>query len=206
MKMSTATSLVLKCPFCGATKEVVKPNPEITPGGILWSDGVYEDPMIPQPSPVQHCPECGGYYLLDEAESHECDHETDALGRVSLLDTKYIYLQYKEVELTEEQRTILYMTIIRAFNDEFRMYPDSVFLEGAGLSRIDRIRGELLTFKNVDIILKGELLRERRRYGESIAMLEKAKKEQPEKSWIIDQIIEQAKNHNDKVFQLRMAK
>ena len=203
--MLTVKSLVLKCPFCGATKEVVKPNPEITPGGTLWSDGVYEDPKIPQPSPVQHCPECGRYYLLDEAESHECDHETDALGRVSLSDTKYIYLQYKEVELTEEQRTILYMTIIRAFNDEFRRYPDSVFLEGVGLSRIDRIRGELLTFENVDIILKGELLRERRRYDESIAMLEKAKKEQPDKGRIIDQIIEQAKNHNHKVFKLRMA-
>ena len=99
----------------------------------------------------------------------------------------------------------MYMTIIRAFNDEFRMYPDSVFLEGVGLSRIDRIRGELLTFENVDIILKGELLRERRRYDESIALLEEAKKEQPDKGWIIDQIIEQAKNHNYKVFKLRMA-
>ena len=41
---------LLKCPFCGTDKEVTNPNPENIVGGILWSDGVYENASAPAPS------------------------------------------------------------------------------------------------------------------------------------------------------------
>lgn len=203
--MLTVKSLVLKCPFCGTTKEVVKPNAEPAPGGTLWSDRVYEDPVVPTPSPIQKCPNCGDYYYLDEAESVESDHESDETGNLSLKDTMPVYRQFKEAEMSQEQRKVMYLTIIRAFNDEYREHPGAVFYEGVGLYVIDKISKELINFENVDIVLKGELLREVRYYDESIALLEKAKIEQPEKGWMIDQIIEQAKNRNYKVFELRIA-
>lgn len=196
-------SIALKCPFCGATKEVVKPSSEKTSGGILWSDGVYEDPAAPTPSPVQICPSCGDYYFLDEAESVESDHETDETGMLSLRDTTRAYNQFKEPEMTKEQIKVMYLTLIRTFNNEYRKHPQAVFYEGYGLYVIDKISKELINFENVDIVLKGELLREVRYYDESIEMLERAIKDYPEKDWMIDQIIEQAKNHNYKVFPFR---
>jgi len=196
-------SLVLKCPFCGATKKVVKPNSEKTPEGILWSDGLYEDASAPVPWPIQRCPECGNYYFMDEVESHESDHVTDETGRPSLRDTMYIYQQFQKSKMTKDQIKVLYLTIIRAFNNEYREYPQAVFYEGYGLYIVDKISKELVTFDNVDVILKGELLREVRHYDESIALLEQTKEDHPEKGWMIDQIIEQAKNRNYKVFPLQ---
>lgn len=196
-------SLVLKCPFCGATKEVVKPNAKPTSGGISWSDGMYEDPAAPAPSPIQKCPRCGDYYFMDEVECCESDHETAETGRLSLKDTTPAERQYRGANLTNDQKKTLYLTIIRAFNDEYRKYPGACFLEGGGLYMIDQITRQLLTFKNVDNVMKGELLRELRSYDQSVLLLEEAKKEQLEKTQIIDQIIEQAKNRNYKVFPLR---
>lgn len=53
---------------------------------------------------------------------------------------------------------------------------------------------------------KGELLRELDRFDESVEMLEKAREEQPDMGWLIDQIQEHAKNHDWKIFEITNVK
>lgn len=201
--MLTVKSLVLEYPSSVQFKEVLKLMKEAHSGVTLWSDAKAEDPMSIKPSPIQKCPEYENYYFIDHLNSCEQGSESSKPKEFYLGYAIRAYRQF-DGSWTEEQKRILYVEFLHAFNDEFREYPQCEILEGSVLPMIRNVREELLTFDEVDDILKGELLRELRRFDESVEWLEKVKQTQPEMSWLIDQIIEQAKNHNRKVFQIRI--
>lgn len=66
--MLIGNATMLKCPYCGATKEVVNLLTGNTFGGKNWSDTKDEFPMLPTLSPIQWCPESDQYYFLHQAE------------------------------------------------------------------------------------------------------------------------------------------
>ena len=201
--MLTVKSRVLEYPSSVQFKEVLKLMKEAHSGVTLWSDAKAEDPMSIKPSPIQASPNYDHFFFINPLDYSQDDVGSDKLVEFNLSCAIHSHRQL-ERSLTDEQKRILYVEFLHAFHDMFREYPQGEILEGSVLYTIRVIREELLTFDEVDDILKGELLRELRRFDESVEWLEKVKQTQPEMSWLIDQIIEQAKNHNRKVFQIKM--
>ncbi len=199
--MLYVTSLVLDYPACVSFKEVLKRLAESGSDGKLWSDAKGEVPMLTKLSPIQKRSKFGNYYFQGEMDCGKSDCESDGFNKFDWSDLMGADRELGKL-LTEEQKKVSYPMLLHVYNDMFREYPGGVVLEGTILSVIRNIREELLQFDEVDTILKGELLRELRRFDASMEMLEKARTEQPDMGWLIDQIVEQAKNHNRKVFEI----
>ena len=199
--MLYVTSLVLDYPACVSFKKVLKRLAESGSDGKLWSDAKGEVPMLTKLSPIQKRSKYGNYYFQGEMDCVKSDCESDGFNKFDWSDLMGADRELGKL-LTEEQKKVSYPMLLHVYNDMFREYPGGVVLEGTILSVIRNIREELLQFDEVDTILKGELLRELRRFDASVEMLEKARTEQPDMGWLIDQIVEQAKNHNRKVFEI----
>lgn len=199
--MLYVTSLILDYPACVSFKEVLKRLAESGSDGKLWSDAKGEVPMLTKLSPIQKRSKVGIYYFMDEMDCGKDDCESGELEKFDWSDLMDADRELGKL-LTEEQKRVSYPMLLHVYNDMFREYPDGIVLEGFILSVIRNIREELLKFDEVDTILKGELLRELRRFDASVEMLEKARTEQPDMGWLIDQIVEQAKKHNRNVFEI----
>lgn len=196
--MLYVNSLVLDYPACVSFKEVLKRLAESGSDGKLWSDAKGEVPMLTKFTPIQRCPKYRNYYFMDEVHCSKVDGETDKPEKFDWSDL--IDADRKlGIFLTEEQKRVSYPMFLHVYNDFFRENPGGAVLEGVILSTIRNIREALLTFDEVDTILKGELLRELEYFDESVEMLEKARVEQPDMGWLIDQIEEHAKNRDPKV-------
>ena len=63
----------LTCPYCGGHKGILSLSSGNTFNLTYWSDGKWEYPMLPSPSPIQYCPHCGKYYYYDDAEKSMVD-------------------------------------------------------------------------------------------------------------------------------------
>lgn len=199
--MLYVNSLVLDYPACVSFKEVLKRLAENGSDGKLWSDAKGEVPMLTRPSPIQSRSNYCDYYFPDEMDCAKGDCESDELRKFGWPDFVHADRELRR-SLTEEQKRVSFPMLLHVFNDYFREHPTGEVLEGFILLTIKIIMEELLTYGEVDTILKGELLRELGRYDESVEMLEKARAEQPDMEWLIDQILEHAKNHDWKVFEI----
>lgn len=200
--MLTVKSLILDYPSSVRFKDALKMMTGHTKEWQLWSDAKLEDPMSTKPSPIQTGPKYDKYFFIDQTDCRElCESDKHEIFDIGMAIRAYRQLLGSA---TEEQKRVLYVEFLHAYNDDFREHPQGEILEGFVLMMIRNTREELLKLNEVDDILKGELLRELRRFDESVEWLEKVKQTQPEMSWLIDQIIEQAKNHNRKVFQIRI--
>ena len=65
--------VMLTCPLCGGHKYIQCLASGNTLGGRLWSDTKTYYPMLRQPSPVQRCSHCGGYYFFGNGKPQEVD-------------------------------------------------------------------------------------------------------------------------------------
>lgn len=82
----------------------------------------------------------------------------------------------------------------------FREYPECATEEESAMGIIRGVMEGLMTFDNVEPIMKGELLRELGRFDEAIELLEKIREDCPDMNWVTDKIIEHAENHDKRVF------
>lgn len=203
--MLYVNSLVLDYPACVSFKEVIKRLAESGSDGKLWSDAKGELPMLTKLSPIQSRSKHHDYYFPDEKDGGNVDCESDELQKFGWPDFVFSDRELKGT-LTEEQKRVSYPMLLHVYNDFYREHPTGEVLEGFIMWTIKIIREALLTFDEVDTILKGELLRELDRFDESVEMLEKAREEQPDMGWLIDQIQEHAKNHDWKIFEITNVK
>ena len=111
---------IIKCPFCGAKKELMTLLSGNTFRARYWSDGKRIAEMLPQVSPVQKCPECGKYYfefLQPYEYGEDCSFN---LGEMSYREWKEAYLQFLIDKDHEDLMQSVKFLLIQAYNDSFR--------------------------------------------------------------------------------------
>ena len=201
--MIPGKALVLECPFCGAKKELISLESGNTFGGKLWSDTKCEYPMLPEPSPIQKCPECGKFYFIDQATSSEGDDWSFEKGELSFEELKQAKCQFEDsfdINSKPGYKNLLYITMLYAYNDAFTRPDSSLEASQDDILCFTEIADELLKSNDIDLILKGELLRELGRFDESVEHLRVLQRDIPDMRWVIDPIIDHALQKDRKPF------
>jgi len=120
--MIPGNALVLECPFCGAKKSLISIASGNTCGGKLWSDTKAEYPMLPEPSPIQKCPECGKFYFINQAKSSIGDTCSFEEGELSFEELKQAKRQFEDsfdINSKLDYKILLYIRLLYAYNDTY---------------------------------------------------------------------------------------
>lgn len=112
-------SKIVKCPYCGAKKELLSLVSGNTIGATQWSDGKMVAPMLPRVSPVQKCAQCGKYYLEYKQESESGQLESDETGQLSYKEWKEAYQQFSaDISDEKKEQKGFFNGIIQQFHPE----------------------------------------------------------------------------------------
>lgn len=113
---------ILTCPHCGKKKQVLSLASGNTAWMRYWSDNKKYYPYLPQPSFIQKCPYCGGYFLLSRQKNEEYAKDGFCLneGRLTYTELKEAYRNLSnESETTKEERLEVLFYLLWGFNDKF---------------------------------------------------------------------------------------
>lgn len=95
--MLPSNARIISCPHCGGEKEIMSLMSGNTIGAEYWSDAKQIAPMLPEPSPVQKCPQCGNYYFMPSyKETKESDSYGGEWGLLTYHEWKEAYQQFCE--------------------------------------------------------------------------------------------------------------
>jgi hypothetical protein len=174
--MMPSNARLLTCPACGGKKKILSLASGNTFDGEVWSDLKKIYPMLPEPSFVQKCPECGNYYLLSRQKTVEYDKEFSfEKGELSYSELKAAYEQFKSsIDLDTKEELEILMMIVHAHNDLY--YRDFGVRNESKESREEfrkyvMLLIEMLTESNQQLY-KAELYREICEFGNSLKTLE----------------------------------
>ena len=120
--MNPGNPRILTCPHCGKMKQVLSLVSGNTCGMRMWTDIKREYPMLPQPSFVQKCPHCGGYFLLSRQKGEKYGNGLFCLneGRLTYIELKDAYKNLSsELKLKKEKKMEILYYLLWGFNDKF---------------------------------------------------------------------------------------
>jgi hypothetical protein len=113
-------SLIYTCPHCGRKKSLLELVSGNTFGSTLWSDNKMIAPMLPTPSYVQYCPECGRYFTLGGLEPEHSDDRSSELGELTYEQMKEALAQMNGQGFCDETDELnVRIRFIQSYNDEF---------------------------------------------------------------------------------------
>lgn len=119
--MLPASPQIVKCPFCGAEKELLSLMSGNTFGARYWSDNKRDAPMLPQVSFVQKCPKCSKYYILSRQKPRYADEGYSfELGTLSFSEMKDAFIQLSNEgfdDIAEECK--VRVLLLHTYNDCF---------------------------------------------------------------------------------------
>lgn len=193
---------VLKCPFCGGEKEVMALMSGNTCGGQSWSDVKTDYPMLPRVSPIQKCPICGKYYFTKEADRRKSENYVFEKGDLTYEQLKEAAIQFGDV-LSEPDKIILNVLLLWAYNDNYNR--EDVGLTVAPEDEKKYVRAvldELIASEGTDEIVRAEYLRERGRFDEALAILDKCCPEEDYLRGIVERMKTYAKEKNTIAFKI----
>ena len=164
-------AIVVTCPFCGAEKELLSLRSGNTFRATVWSDAKQLTPMLPTVSCVQKCLNCGKYFLWYKVKRKRGLCESFETGNLSYHEWKRAYLQFKkDSSLAIEDKRLVYMGLIQAFNDQYYRGPSPLYYmeetipEPEGCKFFVDVVKELINFNTWssprEVLLKAELYRE----------------------------------------------
>lgn len=196
--MLPGPAIVLSCPFCGGTKEVMSLESGNTIGMSLWSDTRREFPMFPEASPIQRCPHCRNYYFYEDVKKeYSNDPESSIssygqLGKLSYVELKEALKQWESSSPDPRQLWVLHREFFLAYNDAFRRFPDKTSPSPADEDEalFNKIVWEMLVSVGQipDFYLfYAELLRETGRFEDAKKVLLQQEKE--EDQWVVDAML-----------------
>lgn len=193
---------VLKCPFCGGEKEVLALMSGNTCGGQSWSDVKTVYPMLPRLSPIQKCPSCGKYYFAKDAEMRKSESYSFEKGELTYWQLKEAALQFKD-KLSEPDKSTLNVLLLWAYNDNYnREGVDETAAPEEERAYINAVLDELIVSEGVDDIVKAEYLRERGRFDDALALLEKYHPAEDFLVNIVERMKTYAKENNPVAFKI----
>ncbi len=121
--MIPAYPLLFSCPRCGQPKAITNITSGNTFGGTWWSDAWHHYPMLPEPSPVQHCASCGHYYFLYGLKPLKSDEWIDSdLGDLSYSECLEALEQFTSFADEDDEITLRLLTL-HSFNSEHHRLP-----------------------------------------------------------------------------------
>lgn len=183
------------CPHCGGKKGIMQLASGNTIGAVLWSDAKQVAPMLPQVSPVQKCPMCGHYYLLNNVQFEEGDTYSFEEGWLSFDEAVEAFHELNNQENLE----LLTIIIAWAFNDMLRAdsEPSQEQYETFKIIVSNNLKQSIFM---EDALLRAELHREIEEFDECLSVLSKYRPENDFIASIKKGIIKRAKNQDNKVF------
>lgn len=195
--MLPAHASLLRCPHCGAKKEVLQLMSGNTCGSTLWSDTKHIAPMLPRVSYIQRCPSCGKYFFYtQEVEAGTSDRYSFQTGDLPL---EYLKQALTQLQPIGDDEYLLRFYILWAFNDRYGDMEQSDIPDEEWEYHMDNIRH--LLQMNIDTMLRAELYREIGDFEQAIQILQSLELEDNMKEFH-SQLLQQAQQHNRKVFAL----
>lgn len=192
--MLPGPAIVLSCPFCGGTKEVMSLESGNTIGMSLWSDTRRIFPMFPEASPIQRCPHCRKYYFYEDAKKEYSKYPDSSirshgqLGMLSFVELKEALKQSESLPLDPRQLWVLHREFFLTYNDAFRRVSDKTPVPPSEEDEalFNKIVWEMLVpiGKDPDFYLfYAELLREAGRFDDAKKVL--LQHEKDEDQWVV---------------------
>ena len=195
--MLPAHASLLRCPHCGAKKEVLQLMSGNTCASTLWSDAKHITPMLPQVSYIQRCPNCGKYFFYtQEVKSGTSDRYGFQTGDLPL---EYLKEALTQLQPTGDDEYTLRFYILWAFNDRYGNIEQSDIPIDEWEYHMDNIRH--LLQMNIDTMASAELYREIGDFEQTIQILQSLEVKDNMKDFH-SQLLQQAQQHNRKVFAL----
>lgn len=212
--MKPGFCLLAECPHCGEKKELLQLLSGNSLGVKLWSDLKKEMPMLPMVSPVQKCPKCGHFYMLNEVKQEGGKTYSFEKGWLTFEES---LLALEELKSDQKDRLeLLTIIVIWAYNDIQRKEPKSDPLsprkEKSEKTRNTPTPEQTETFKSVikklleqgiytdNELLLAELYREIGEFDKCIHILEKFEPQNEFHELVKNSIIEHAKQQDSNVF------
>lgn len=199
--MLPAHSALLRCPHCGALKEVLQLMSGNTIGATLWSDGKEIAPMLPRVSRIQRCPTCGKYffYSLDVTAGTSNRYGSQS-GELPL---EYLKEAFAQIQSIGHYEYSFRMAILWAFNDRYGNMEQSDIPIEEWEYHMNNVQ-DLLQM-GIDNLFRAELYREIGDFDKAIQILETLEVTNDKKdlhNQMIQQAYRQAQQHNRKIFVL----
>ena len=199
--MIPAHSALLRCPHCGALKEVLQLMSGNTIGATLWSDGKKNAPMLPRVSRIQRCPTCGKYFFFSlDVKAGTSNNYGGGTGDLPL---EYLKQALTQLQPTGNEEHILRINILWAFNDRYGDMEQSDIPIEEWVYHVDNVHH--LVQMDIDALLRAEFFREIGDFDNAIQILETLEVTNDKTdlhNQMIQQAYRQAKQHNRKVFVL----
>lgn len=195
--MLPAHSALLRCPHCGALKEVLQLMSGNTIGATLWSDAKQIAPMLPRVSYIQRCPTCGKYFF--RTKDVMAGTSNNYGGGTGDLPLEYLKQALTQLQPTGNDEHILRINILWAFNDRYGNMEQSDIPIEEWEYHVDNVHH--LVQMDIDALLRAELYREIGDFEQAIQILQSYEVADNLKD-LQRQLLQQAQQHNRKVFVL----
>ena len=195
--MLPAHSALLRCPHCGALKEVLQLMSGNTIGATLWSDAKQIAPMLPRVSYIQRCPTCGKYFF--RTKDVMAGTSNNYGGGTGDLPLEYLKQALTQLQPTGNDEHILRINILWAFNDRYGNMEQSDIPIEEWEYHVDNVHH--LVQMDIDALLRTELFREIGDFEQAIQILQSHEVADNLKD-LQRQLLQQAQQHNRKIFVL----
>ena len=195
--MIPAHSALLRCPHCGALKEVLQLMSGNTFGATLWSDAKQIAPMLPRVSYIQRCPNCGKYFFY--TQEVKAGNSNNYGGGTGDLPLEYLKEALTQLQPTGNDEHILRINILWAFNDRYGNMEQSDIPAEEWEYHLDNVHH--LLQMDINAMVRAELHREIGDFEQAIQILQSLEVEDNIKDFH-SQLLQQAQLHNRKVFTL----
>ena len=192
--MLPAHASLLRCPHCGAKKEIMQLASGNTFNSTLWSDTKHIAPMMPSVSYVQRCPECGKYFFRTREVYAGTSNSYG--GQDGKLPLEYLKEALTQLQPTGDNERSLRIYILWAFNDRYGNAEQSAIPSAEWEYHLDNVY-HLLQME-LDTMFRAELLREIGEFEQAIQLLESLEVKDEMKD-IHSKLLAQAQLHNRKV-------
>ena len=202
--MNPGHPLLLKCPFCGNEKEVLTLLSGNTFQGQQWSDCRRKFPMLPEVSSIQKCPSCGMYYFTDEVERRQAtEGYSFETGELTYEELREAAGQFGGT-LSLEEWHILEVLLVWAYNDKYnREDMETTEAPKEEQEYINSVLDNLIVLSQTDVT-KAEYLRERGRFEDALAILNKCHQEGDFFVSLVKKMKSYAKAHSKIAFKIEL--
>ena len=195
--MLPAHASLLRCPHCGAKKEVLQLMSGNTFGATLWSDAKQIAPMLPRVSYIQRCPNCGKYFFY--TQEVKAGNSNNYGGGTGDLPLEYLKEALTQLQPTGNDEHILRINILWAFNDRYGNMEQSDIPIEEWEYHMNNVQH--LLQMGIDNLFRAELYREIGDFEKAIQILQSLEIADNMRE-LQRQLLQQAQLHNRKVFAL----